>query len=615
MSAPDAPDVPQARNLLTDLIERWRWGFFLAFGCLLPLAFNGQWRIGTDSSIYLGLARSIANGDGYVFGDWAGGQIYPGLPYLLAILHQTLGEVHWPALLIMNLMTVACAVVTYRLIRLHYPVWIATCVTCGVLVNSRVVKLSNEILTDIPFLLGILLSLYGWELLRRAAGRNATIVSLIVLVAGIALAGSMRPTFWVLALAWGVATVSGFLFARTSRDRRFHAIVLTTLLAVWAVLIGLDPRIRGFRPLSGGYEREAIEMLGRFSETVSRTLPNMLSEQLPESVFGLNMHLGVTNDMLNLAPAWYLSALLVLGVLLIARKHPMWSLLALLTLLVTIVMSTVPRYYIMILPIMLLGYLRVMIIFMKWLPNWLSVPYTLFCLALVIVCNLATNVGLITEQRRTPFVDGYNGGYYLKYIRLAQLIEQTVPPGGKLMAPEGSVVSYLSGRDVISQRTALNYARYSEVRYPERLRKLGVQYAVFPSHVYRQREPMFARLIERGILRRIERLGETDGMVLEKVRVIVPKGDWRRLPKGAQPRDGEPVLDQQRAELMRERQERQERIDRQQRQQRQQELQRRQELQERREREQRKQQRAAAAHAASAPATRPATLPQVDPDR
>ena len=53
---------------------------------LIPMivSFNGRWRMGLDSSIYRGLARSIANGRGYSFGEFGTHQVYPGLPVLLA---------------------------------------------------------------------------------------------------------------------------------------------------------------------------------------------------------------------------------------------------------------------------------------------------------------------------------------------------------------------------------------------------------------------------------------------------------------------------------------------------------------------------------------------------
>ena len=48
--------------------------------------------MGLDSSIYRGLARSIAAGSGYHFGEFGTHQVYPGLPVLLAGMTKLFGE-------------------------------------------------------------------------------------------------------------------------------------------------------------------------------------------------------------------------------------------------------------------------------------------------------------------------------------------------------------------------------------------------------------------------------------------------------------------------------------------------------------------------------------------
>ena len=71
------------------------------------------------------------------------------------------------------------------------------------------------------------------------------------------LAAVMRPTFWVLGLAWLCACAWGLI---VGPRRRFYFICLCILLLVWLAFAAVDPRTRGFAPLSGGYEREAVEI-------------------------------------------------------------------------------------------------------------------------------------------------------------------------------------------------------------------------------------------------------------------------------------------------------------------------------------------------------------------
>src|SRR5581483_4054885 len=149
----------------------------LALGAsLIPIiiSFNGRWRMGLDSSIYRGLARSIASGNGYHFGEFGTHQIYPGFPVLLAVITKIFGEhVFRPVapLLLMVSMSLVTLAMIYRLIARSYPQWMAICVTVFMATNFWFVKLSHEVLTDIPFLMGTIMALLGWDMLRQ---RSAT---------------------------------------------------------------------------------------------------------------------------------------------------------------------------------------------------------------------------------------------------------------------------------------------------------------------------------------------------------------------------------------------------------------------------------------------------------
>src|SRR5438552_10896401 len=107
---------------------------------LIPIiiSFNGRWRMGLDSSIYRGLARSIASGNGYRFGEFGTHQIYPGLPVLLAGLTKLFGEhVYRPIapIILMVAMSLVTLVMIYRLIARSYPQWMAICVTVFMATN------------------------------------------------------------------------------------------------------------------------------------------------------------------------------------------------------------------------------------------------------------------------------------------------------------------------------------------------------------------------------------------------------------------------------------------------------------------------------------------------
>ena len=81
-----APETPFTRWLV-----RWRGWFFAGLVLMLLVQFNGQWRIGLDSSIYRGVGESLAEGRGYSFAGRRQNQVYPGLPVLLATSQKLFG--------------------------------------------------------------------------------------------------------------------------------------------------------------------------------------------------------------------------------------------------------------------------------------------------------------------------------------------------------------------------------------------------------------------------------------------------------------------------------------------------------------------------------------------
>src|SRR3954469_22544467 len=163
-------EVP--RTPLTDAIVRHRRVFYIAIAVFYALAFTGQWRVGRDSALYRGLGHSLATGHGYHFGAFSSRQIYPGLPVLLAGLEKVFGPASAPPIILIHLFSLGCIVLTYKLVRLRFPQWVAVIVACMLAANGWFLELTNEIRDDIPFLFGMLMALYGWERLRLALTLN-----------------------------------------------------------------------------------------------------------------------------------------------------------------------------------------------------------------------------------------------------------------------------------------------------------------------------------------------------------------------------------------------------------------------------------------------------------
>jgi hypothetical protein len=414
-------------------------------------------------------------------------------------------------------MGAATIALTYRLIRMHYPEWMAICVTFGVGINAWFLQLCNELLTDVPFLLGVVAALYGWELLKRAADRARRVRALMMLTPGLLLAGAMRPTFWVLAAAWGVVCACGVLFGPR---RKFYAACLVMLVTVWTIVQLIDPRHRGFHPFSGGYEREAIELLPDVQLTFWQRTYSALRDQLPASFFGEQM-----------APVSAAASVVLLGsCLLLFRRHALWALMVFITFGITLALSTQPRYYTMVLPMLLLGWLLMLVELVKRLPAFWGTVALAVGLGLVTCNNISAMVSFVKEQRSPHFLRAYKDGKYIPVLGMCDVMIANLPRDARVLGPSASIMSYVTGIHVFSQREILG--RANAIRYPKAIRDAHINYAVLPAKVYHAKERMTERLMERGLPVPVSRVGGGGGMHLWRVRPYVPPGDWRTLPKG-----------------------------------------------------------------------------------
>jgi hypothetical protein len=530
--APTAKDNP--RMLRSDLpVERSISGFYTAavircrhytfafIALVMLLGINGQWRIGSDSAQYRGLAESLAEGRGYTFGGAPQDTIYPGLPAMLAGLQLAFGKSVmsvWPAIVVLTAMSVGCLVLVYKLVRLHFPQWVALCVTVGTALNERFLKLGQELLTDVPFLFGVLASLWGWELLREARNWRQRAMPIAVLGIGLALAASMRPTFWLLAIAW----ISVCVWGLVRGPRKFHAISLTVLIVVWSMVIALDPRVGGFNVLAGGYEQTALFGLGDAWNGFKQQVGPVFRRDLPEAFFGESMG--------PLGPVF--SLLLIVASVIVLRRQPLWGLLTLLTIAVTLLLdfTSTPRYYLMVLPMLWLGW----VLLATRLTIRFREPWRNLALGTMLLLGLLPNFGgiasFVIEQRRTPFLAGYERGQYVPLVAISGHIRASVPEDARVIGPYSSVLTYLSGRRVIGGNQLLLDKPVS--RHLEVLHAFSPQYAVFPVRFYRAQDSKLVPLLERRLLSPLRVLAQEGEIYLAEVVVKQVEGDWRLVRNG-----------------------------------------------------------------------------------
>ena len=515
-------------------IVRLRWFFFLSIAGVLLAGYNGQWRVRSDSALYRGLARSLVAGKGYTFRGEHDNQAYPGLPILLAGVERICGRQDglrptatlWTMLVLAGL-TLVCI---YHLILEHFPRWVAVCVTTGVGINPQFLQQAHEIMTDLPFLLGVCLTLLAIARLRgrerfsgkslpntirhpeptregsgrdvqsqmlreyarhdeccvtndsqpalipdRPLVRRATVNPSRILWAGLLLLGaaltcSTRPTMWIL-----VAAGIGAAFLQILRTRRWKTplLAIAILLAFVAIWAAID--LRG-GPLSGKHERSVVRHIQNLFEeqsparlSIAQRFARLTSAHVPEALFGFHM------------PVWIgipLTALLFGLAAWRARFLPVWGLYTVLSLAMLLVMGSNPRYLLMVLPMLLVEWALLCHFLARWLiplipwrftPDWAM----LSTLTFATIIQLALSANLILEQhgrsyhnhfKPTEFLVSYRNGNILALKQLADAIRVHVPPGKVILAPEGRITSFLSGRvvfdtkDIFANKPATQWA-------------------------------------------------------------------------------------------------------------------------------------------------------------
>ena len=167
-----APDVgaPSARPARRRL---WLVGAVVAVVYLAGVPV--QWLPTPDSALYLGLGRSLAEGEGYRFNGEACTTVTPGLPWILAGIRTVFGEGSAAPTVFIVLCALGALVLIYRWIDLLEGGSVALAVVLATALTAGLYHNAHRILTDVPSVTifwGILYALWryrtgsaGWLLL------------------------------------------------------------------------------------------------------------------------------------------------------------------------------------------------------------------------------------------------------------------------------------------------------------------------------------------------------------------------------------------------------------------------------------------------------------------
>jgi len=439
-------------------LETKRHYVFIAIGLIYLAGFNGQFHIGSDSVLYAQVGKNIATGEGYTYHGDRENLIYPGLPYLHAF-SRTIAPDHHAFVSQVVLLSISLCTLTaiYWLFLSYVSRRLALLALVFCAASYLVYEYSFNLMTDMPFTLGVILSLLGYARLtqvplsevadgspNKRGARFTYPVAWLLLFFGLSLAIVMRPMMLAL-----VATLifGGVYQLIWTRRRWVGAGIVALVVLLWLLFHLFDPRQAG--ATDAHYESVLTRRLTSPYETVQRmlseSLPPLVDHVLPEAVFGIDLNLP-----LNLLPAALGLLFLIVG----CWRRWFWLVFVLVNLAGMLILSSnVSRYFLPLMPMIMLGAARV---YCLWAGQSRH-PFRTFGSGLLIVtlltCNLVRVTGFIWTQHQTPFYASFKDGKFLTRIQMADAIREHVADDATAIAPYGREMTYLSGRTVVDLQT------------------------------------------------------------------------------------------------------------------------------------------------------------------
>jgi hypothetical protein len=430
-----------------DRHRKWLWLAVLFF---YLAAFNGQWRIQPDAALYLSIGRSVADGKGFTYLGHPDHTAYPGWPRLIAITFKIFGSKSLvPVHLLMLGISLATVAAVYRLFLIRAGRPTAVAVSIGTGLTKAFFCYAFELWSDMPFALGVMCALAGYEGLSVNYSRPAEArrplkllrLDLAFLIGGLAIAAMMRPTIWPLMLAMGLA----------STIRAFHR--RSWKWALPAILVGMTAIAGIVMAFHHGYGDAYYQyLLRRMAGHDSGVATHPLSENLQD------LFSWAASDVLfqtRLGPIF--NALLSLVVLSLGcglfRYRVLWGFWFVL-LLGTILISqaTLDRYFLPVLPLLVYAWWDLLSEINRRLPRqWGNLAFAAL-LTFGSLMNLTKCCGIIAQQRQPHFLAKFDNGTYDGTPEFAKKLQDRVGEKAIILVekPYGRVVAYLSDRNAQS---------------------------------------------------------------------------------------------------------------------------------------------------------------------
>jgi hypothetical protein len=425
-------------------LVRYRLWLFALLAAFYVGGFNGQWLIGPDSALYLCLGRNVALGRGYTYQGSPQWLAYPGLPYALAAVFFLFGS---KAIVAANALILLCGVaviaLTYRLFLLTFDRPTATVVTLGLGATYEFYRYCYEILTDVPFAMGVMAVLAGHAAIfdRSAFSRRKPHwYDWLLLGGGLIIAICTRPTMiGLFAALMGVIIWSAL---RRGDSRRLLLGGAGLGIAALLLFLAVDPRASHAGPAS--YESWALDhvtrdLAHRLRYDMWNNVKDLFGASAARSVFGVQLGTWWLNTLFGIV-------VLASGLSLITIR-PLWGAWVAITIVMMIVLISHDRYLVEILPLLVGGWWRVLQAVNRRFGN---LAFALL-LPLGILPNCAKLGAMAYNQHRQPFLSYYKDGKLAAYSQIARAVTDADTDDQPVLASTkvARVMTFLTDRRVV----------------------------------------------------------------------------------------------------------------------------------------------------------------------
>lgn len=439
-STPLTADAMPATALLAWL-DRQRWWLFSVMGLFYLSGFNLLWRVGSDSALYMTLARNLSEGEGYTFGGEPHTLVHPLLPWLLAGLWRVTGVSFAVANAMMWLLTTGGLALWYRALGLRLGRPRAVAIVLMVAVAHAVFRYTFQILTDPLFFFGVAAVMAAYEGTRQqGVGRGRVAGELMFFAGGMFVVVASRPFMW--AMVGAVACV-GLWHVGFGPKRWVHGVLLILTGMVLGLFRMIDPRRNtvGTKPV--GYEQGMTEQLfdpGAFWTNLRHdALPTWFDSHACEATLGIELGLPL-NVVMGLV-------VLAMG-LWVFRLRGLWGTFFLMTVGVMFVHTPVVRYFMPLIPILAVGWFLAaerLLRTPRWYWHWAAVAMLL----LWVGPNLGRDIGFVIKQRATPFYEHYEDGMYQRLMTLADRQRDTLDADAVIVGEHARKLTWYFDRTAV----------------------------------------------------------------------------------------------------------------------------------------------------------------------